>query len=493
MVLARLLAPSDFGLVAIVTTFSYLLINFGLNGITEAIVQSDALSHQMASTLFWLNVGCSGLLTLGFSAAGGSLAWFFKDPLVRPVAIGISATIFVTGLSVIHLALLKRAMRFADLSFNDIRAKAVSVLVSIALGWAGWGYWALVAGLIALALSTTIGAWWMCRWLPGRPRRVEGLARMVRFAVHTYGSFSISYASHNADNLLVGWRFSVQSLGYYKKAYDLFALSATQLVSSISVVVVGALSRLRRDEEQYRRHLLAAMSMMAFVGMGLGADLTLIGKDLIRLLMGARWAQAGTIFTFFGPGIGIMIVYYMNGWIHLSIGHPDRWLRWSFVEFLVTVSLFLIALPHGPSGIALAWTVSFWILAIPGLWYAGRPIGLGIAPMLGVIWRYLAASLLAAASTAIIVVRMTTLNAVTGSFGAFLRVAVTTGLVAVFYLIAVIALHGGFAPMQRILLLLKDMIGTVAVVDPAQVGRVTSPRDSLLMNALGEEPGNAAG
>lgn len=483
MFLARLLAPSDFGVVTMVTTFSYLLINFGLNGITEAVVQSDAMSHQMASTLFWLNVGCSGLLTAGFAAAGSLLAWFFKDPHVQPVAVGISATIFLTGLSVMHLALLKRAMRFSNLSFNDIRAKVISVLLSIALGWAGWGYWALVAGAIALALSTTIGAWSMCPWLPGRPRSVNGLGRMIRFAVHTYCGFTTSYASHNADNLLVGWRFSAQSLGYYKKAYDLFALSATQLVNSISVVVISALSRLRRDREQYKRHLLAAMTVMAFVGMGLGADLTLIGKDLIRLLMGARWEPAGAIFTFFGPGIGIMIVYYINGWIHLSIGRPERWLRWSVVEFVVTVSLFLIALPYGPAGIALGWTVSFWILAIPGLWYAGRPIGLGIGSMLSVIWKYLAASLLAASSTVIIVARMTALDAAAGAYGAFLRIVVITGLMGVFYLIAVILLHGGFAPIQQILLLLKDMVGGAGATVSVPIGPPTSLRASLLMNA----------
>src|ERR1019366_4674633 len=137
----------------------------------------------------------------------------------------------------------------------------------------GWGYWALVGGAIAFPLSITIGAWSMCRWVPGRPRSVAGLGSMLRFALHTYGSFTINYGSRNTDNLLVGWRFSAQSLGYYKKAYDLFALSATQMVASISVVVVAALSRVNRDMAQYRRYLLGAITVLAFLGMGIGADL----------------------------------------------------------------------------------------------------------------------------------------------------------------------------------------------------------------------------
>lgn len=470
VVLARLLTPKDFGVVAMVTTFSLLLANFGLNGFTEAIVQSESISHELASTLFWINLGCGIVLTAAFAGAGSLLAWFYRDPLVRPVAEGISLTILVTSSSVIHLALLKRAMRFSQISINDIRARLISVALSIALGIAGWAYWSLVAGAVALTLSQAVGAWILCRWLPGPPRRVAGLGRTLRFALHTYGCFSVNYGARNTDNLLVGWRFSAQSLGFYKKAYDLFALSASQLVASISVVVVGALSRFNRDTTQYRRHLLAATTIMAFIGMGIGLDLTLTGKDVIRLLLGPGWEPAGRIFTFFGPGIGVMILYYTHSWIHLSIGRPERWFRWTLVEFAVTVTLFLIALPHGPVGIAIAWTASFWILTVPALWFAGRPIGLSVVPTLKAIWRYPAASLIAGLLITMILRHWPGLAALDNTTGAFLRVITTSALVFVTYIPAVILLHGGFAPVNQILLLVRELIGkrkseSVMVID----------------------------
>lgn len=496
VVLARLLSPTDFGVVTMVTTFSYLLINFGLNGLTEAVIQCDEISHDQASALFWINVSCGALLTIGFACAGSLLALFFKDSHVERVAAGISISIFLTSTSVMHLALLKRAMRFTEVSFNDVRGRIVSVAVSILLGWAGWGYWALVAGAIALPLSTTIGAWSLCRWMPGRPRRVKGLWPLLRYAVHAYGNFSVNYASRNTDNLLVGWRFSAQSLGYYKKAYDLFALSATQLVSSISVVVVAALSRANRDRAQYRRYFLGAMTVMAFIGMGIGADLTIVGKDLIRLLLGPKWAPAGQIFTFFGPGIGIMIIYYTHGWIHLSIGRPDRWFRWAIIEFAVTGSLFVLALPHGPIGIACAWTVSFWILTIPALWYAGRPIGLGVASSLNVIWRYMVASIIAGTATALIAARVPALVAASGARGALLRTVVCSLIVGFLYLGAVVLLHGGFAPLRQMLALLKEMarIGkpahAVQTTTDEQAGgnKPISPAAGSLGIRVGTEP-----
>src|SRR4029453_18466002 len=151
-------------------------------------------------------------------------------------------TILLTSVSVVHLALLKRAMQFAAVSINDIVARAFSVGTSILLAVLGWGYWALVAGVIALPLTTCLGAWMLCRWLPGLPRRNTHTVPTIRFAMHTYGRFVASYLTWNLDNFLVGWRFGAAPLGYYKKAYDLFILPVNQLSSPLTGVAVSTLS-----------------------------------------------------------------------------------------------------------------------------------------------------------------------------------------------------------------------------------------------------------
>lgn len=458
VVLARLLTPQDFGVVAMVTTFSLLLVNFGLNGFTEAVIQRDRINRLLASNLFWINLGVGVLLTLGFAAAGSLLADFYHDDRVAHVAVGISLTIFFTSASVLHLALLKRAMRFFAASVNDIVAGAVSVVVSIILGWLGWGYWALVVGTVARPLSQTIGAWFLCSWLPSLPRRVEGTGAMVRFALNIYGRFTVNYFSRNTDNLLVGWRFGSGPLGFYKKAYDLFLLSACQLVSPLTSVATSALSRYQQDSKQYRRYLLGALGVTSFIGMALGADLTLVGRDVIRLVLGPGWETAGRIFTFFGPGVGIMLLYSTHGWIHLSIGTADRWFRWVFVEFGVTLFLFLITLHWGPEGIAAAWTASFWILTIPAFWYAGRPIHFGVGPVLGAVWKYIAASLLGGVTSAWILRGMPTLAGIPGAEGALVRIVVTSLLFSIIYLVFVILLHRGFGPIYQVGRLLREML-----------------------------------
>ncbi len=357
-VLARLLTPNDFGVVTMVTTFSLLFVNFGLNGFTEAVIHREDINHKLASNLFWINVGGSTLLAVGFAAAGSLLARLFKDPRVTEVAAWIALTIFLSGLSVMHLALLKRMMRFSLVSANDMFARAFSVAVAIVLAWIGWGYWALVASAIALTASTCIGGWVLCRWTPGLPRRAPGTGAMVRYAVHTYGRFSTGYFTNNFDNFLVGWKLGPAQLGFYKKAYDLFGLPSNQFSTGLTIVAVSALSRLQRDIVQYKRYLLSALGVMALLGMGISGDLVLVGRDVILVLLGPRWGESGRLFTLFAPGIGFMLLYGTHVWIHLSLGHANRWFRWGIVDLVVTTLFLLGGLHWGAAGIAMAWVAS---------------------------------------------------------------------------------------------------------------------------------------
>ena len=460
VILARLLTPADFGVVTMVTTFSLLFVNFGLNGFTEAVIQFEEVDHYTASNLFWLN-SCAGLaLAIGFAAAGSLLARFYRDPLVANVAGGLSVGIFIAATSVIHLALLKRAMRFAATSTNDVVGRVVNTAVSILLALRGWGYWALVAGIVAQQLGMTIGAWWLCRWFPSLPRRTGKTGAMVRFAANVYGRFSVRYSTQNIDNLLVGWQFNAVALGFYKRAYDLFALSASQLTAPLHSVALAALSRLSQAPARFRRYLTNSLGIIAFVGMAASADLTLVGKDVVRLVLGPKWSESGRIFELFGPGIGVMVLCSTVGWIHLPVGTPGRWLRWTLVELVVTVSLFLVALPWGPAGIAAAWSVSYWILLIPGFWYAGRPIGFGVSSLIAAIWRYAAASLVAGLATAAIV-RGTPFWGTPSSTNAALgAIIVISALFVTLYLGTVILLHRGLAPLHQFATLLRELAPT---------------------------------
>lgn len=467
VVLARLLVPADFGIVTMVTTFSLLLGSFGLNGFTEAVIQFEEIDHYTASNLFWLNLGAGLVLAMLLIQAGSLLARFYQSPLVANAATGLSMAILIGAASVVHLALLKRAMHFAETSTTDVVGRVVYTAVAILLALRGWGYRALVAGMIAQQVSLTLGAWWLCRWVPSLPRRTSNTGAMVRFAAKVYGQFTLRYSTSNVDNVIVGWQFHAAALGFYKRAYDLFALSASQLMAPLFNVALAALSRLTQEPARFRRYLTNSLGIIALIGMAVSADLTLVGKDVVRLVLGPRWSESGRIFELFGPGIGVMLLYGIVAWIHLSIGKPGRLLRWSLVELALTVSLFLAALPWGPAGIAAAWSISYWILLIPGFWYAGRPIGFGVSALIAAIWRFAAAALVAGFATAAILRGTLFWGTPSGANAAFGAIIVISALFVTLYLGTVIVLHWGLAPLHQLATLLHELAPARGATRPA--------------------------
>jgi PST family polysaccharide transporter len=460
-----------------VTTFGLLFRSFGYSGFTEAIVQREGLSDSLASNLFWIQLGVGAILTLVFASAGPLMALFFHNETVARVAVGISPMIIVGCLGWIHLGLLQRAGHFKSTALINCSGQVALVVVSIILAVAGWHYWALVWGIVAQSAVTAAGAWLVCRWTPCWPVRASGTRSGVKFAVNVYSHYAFNYLTRNTDNLLVGWRYGAPMLGFYKKAYDLFVLPESQLLSPLSVVVVGTLSRIREDREQFKRFFLGAISVLALLGMGIGGDFALVGRDIIRLLLGPGWDEAGRIFALFGPGIGAMLLYNTHGWIHVSIGRPERWLFWGLIEFVCTASLFLLTLRWGPSGIAFAWTASFFLLMFPGFWYAGRPIGLGLGSIMSTIWRFFLASAAAGCTTALIVRFLPHFAVTFDAPSALVRILMISSVYFSLYVGSVIALYRGMKPVNDAVDLLRDLLphrmpsGTtlrIADIDEAQ-------------------------
>jgi O-antigen/teichoic acid export membrane protein len=457
VVLSRLLNPQEFGVVAIITTFSVLLVSCGQIGLPEAVVQRKQVDHTLVSDLFWLNSGFALLLTILFASAGPLFAKFYRDPRLTMITVGVAIPIFLTSFSVIHVGLLKRGMRFSAVSLNEVAGRAASVCTSILFAWLGWGYWALIFGAIAQPVSMTIGAWALCRWVPSLPTRRPEVKDAVRFASHVYTRFTTAYIGRNADNFIVGFAFGPTTLGFYKRAYDLFNLPSSQLLYAFPVGV-STLSRLADDPPQYRRFFLSGLAMLTLVGMAVGGVLTLAGPDLVVFVLGQKWEPAGRIFQLFGPGIGPMLIYSTAGVIQLSLGTTERYIRWGFVELFSTLLMFVLAVHWGPLGIAGAWTFSYWALMLPALWYAGKPIGLGIPAILKVIWKSVAAGLLGGYGCHIVFRYFSSFEAGPGELHALARATTISVCYIVLYFALITILHGGFAPLQGVLKLALEMI-----------------------------------
>jgi PST family polysaccharide transporter len=455
IVLARLLSPEDFGLVTMVATFSLLIQNFGLNGFTEAVVQSEDINHQIMSKLFWTNLGIMSVFTLGFIALSPLIVWFYKEPQLKNISLAMAFSIFFGGLSTCHLALLNRNMKFKTSSIIQVLAGILSTGIAIITAVKGIGYWALVLRRLALPFLTAAFAWLFCKWRPGRPARETNIKPTLTFGIKTYGNFLLTYLRNNLDRILVGRAFGKASLGHYDRANQLSALLPSQLTIALSGVGVSALSRLRNDPERYLNYFSKALALLSFLGFPGSVALTLLGKDIIILLLGKQWSIAGDIFVALGPAIGLFVIYNTSTWLHISLGRADRLLKWSILVLISSVVAYSIGLMFGPIGVAVAYSILFYILLIPALWYAGRPLHIKASFYLSIIWKYWSAAFLSGGVYWLIFHVLGPTSAFYSHLHLLNRIALGSLLYLILYLVFIGIFFKGLKPLSLLISTIK--------------------------------------
>ena len=179
MVLARMLGPSDFGLVAMATTILGLFRIFKEAGLSTATVQREGVTHAQVSNLFWINIAVSGVISVCVAASAPAVAWFYKDPRLIAIMLALAGTFLLTGSTVQHMALLNRQMRFK--AVVQIASVAAGVALGIVMAWLNYGYWSLVGSQLVTPLLAGILAWTYSRWRPQFFVRRSGTRPLVRF------------------------------------------------------------------------------------------------------------------------------------------------------------------------------------------------------------------------------------------------------------------------------------------------------------------------
>lgn len=459
IILARILTPADFGLVSMVATFSLLVQNFGINGFIEAVIQKRDLTDDQMRKLFWVNLFIMTGLTVFFIVLSPAIAWFFGEAQLKSISAGMALSIIFSGLATCPLALLSRNMKFNLSATSQVIAAGVSTGVAILMALRGFGLWSLVVRTVSVPLVTAVFAWLFCRWKPGLPARGTSIRPILNFGFKTYGNYLLSYVRNNLDKVLVGKAFGKSPLGHYDRAYQLSSVLPNQLTIALSGVGIATLSRLTDDPPRYRAYFSKALSVLAFLGFPGSVLFTLLGKDIIVMLLGSQWSFAGTIFAALGPGIGALVIYNTNVWLHISLGRVDRLLKWGFVVLGVSILSYSLGLLFGPLGVATAYSVMFYVLLIPALWYGGKPAGITAFYYIDILWRYFVAALVSGLLYALIF----RLAGPTASFYAglspLLRVGMGSVIYPIFYLAAIIVLHRGTKPINMFFSLVKDMLG----------------------------------
>jgi O-antigen/teichoic acid export membrane protein len=452
VVLARLLTPEDFGLVAIITvltSFAPLLIDFGLG---DATAQRSKITQSQVSSLFWLSSGIGLAIAVVVAACSPLIAWIYRDHRLETIALYSAITFILSAVSNQHLALLRRTLQFAGIARIQILSTLIGIVVAISMAICGYGYWALVVRTITGSLCVAIGAWLVCRWRPGFPVLDNEVKSMVRFGLHVVG-FSVTYSVTGAvDRIALGLFYGLAEVGYYQNALALYDNTLFSTLMQLHRVGSAALSKLQSNPAALRQKYEVALSTLAFFVMPAAAILSVTAQDLTVMLLGEKWREAGILLSIIALRGIFQVVEGSQGWLHLSTGRPDRWRNWGIVSLVVQVVAVLGGLPFGATGVAVGVVMTSLLTAVPSISYAGRPIGIGAA----LVIRAVGPQLIGAISTAAAGWWLQT-TALTHC-SSFARIFLSTGFCISIYLLIVVGLLRLTEPITVASRLAKDYL-----------------------------------
>jgi len=357
VVLARLLTPTDFGLVAMVTAVTGLASAFADFGLSEATIQRKDINHDQVSALFWINLAIGLGLMLTTAALGPVLVWIYREPRIRNITFVLSLTFLVGGLRVQPNALLKRQMRFAALAFRDIASYATAVPVAIVMAWRGAGYWALVALPLTLNAFQMVLSWLLVHWRPSLPGRASDLRSLLAFGGNVSVSYLVTNVNRSADGALVGWYWGAGPLGFYSRAYNLLMLPVRQLSLPAGNVAIPTLSRIQNEPERFARYYLRTAGLIMWICAPLFGFLFVAAAPVISLVLGPQWGEAAPVFQILAVSALGQLFLEMSIWMLVSRGVSSRLLKMLLIISPILIGGFLLGLPYGIKAVALAGSV----------------------------------------------------------------------------------------------------------------------------------------
>lgn len=368
ILLARLLLPQDYGLIAMVTSFTGFVLIFKDLGLSQAVIQRDKLTQEEVSMVFWLNLGVSACLSVLISLLGPLLVWFYDEPKLLLISLAYASIALIGGLSVQHSALLNRQMQFKKLSQITILASAISLAVGLLLAYTDFGYWALVSINVVNVTVQTILLWLHCDWRPIWVKIDSRVKSYLDFGAGVSGFNMINYFSRNLDNVLIGRMIGSNALGLYAKAYQLLMLPITQLRDPLNAVGIPALSALIHDKWKYKHYYSQFLFLLAFFSFPLVAYLYLEAHNIILLLLGENWVEASYIFKLLAFTALIQPVASTRGMVMITNGLTKRYFLWGLYNAIAVSIAFIVGIIwNGIEGLAIAYAAVNYLILIPSL------------------------------------------------------------------------------------------------------------------------------
>jgi PST family polysaccharide transporter len=376
VVLARLLLPADYGLLAMAGALLIIMQVFADLGLSWATVRTLELSRETLDSCWWVNTTFGFALLFLCTIAAHAVSTFYGRPELQLITIILGINFVLTGAAVQPKALLQRQLDFREIAFVELSALVIGNLCGIALALNGFGYWSLVAQSVTMRSVLLILYLLRTRYRPHAPKWRSGIRVFLQFGGYMAAFNIVIFFARNFDNVIVGKLYGAEQAGYYSRAHFLLTLPSLFGTGALASVLVPGLSALQSDLTRLANVYRSAVSWMCFVCLPLTVGLAILSSGAVRLVYGPRWAPVVPLLCWLSIGGIGMPIQQTAGWLFVSTGHTRNLLLTGFVMSGFTGCAVVLGAHWGMQGIAAAFGLATLISTVPMLYFAHRSAGI---------------------------------------------------------------------------------------------------------------------
>ena len=385
VVLAWLLFPEDFGVIAMAVIVTELVMRAGDLGFGEALIQRKEVTASHLSTAFWTGLALGIIFSAVTVAISPLVADFFGNELVSPILAVSSLAFIIAPLRTVHGSLLRKRLEFFKFSIGEIGQGVTYVAISVSLAFAGFGVWSLVLGNLVSHLALAILRWVLCRWRPSFMFSLKSLRDLWGFGFNVTGSRVVQSFTERLDYLIIGRFLAAASLGFYYLAVKIVTVPITAIWMTVGRVAFPAFSMVQDESEQLRRGFTKSLVYLSIIVLPLFVGLAIVAPELVRVVLGQKWTLAIVTLQILCIMATVRSISITAEPVLRSKGRPDIELKLNLVRVALLVPSLLIGVRFGTVGVALGLSIVATITWLPLQIFANRLIGLRVRDYLAAL------------------------------------------------------------------------------------------------------------
>ncbi|MFA6097238.1 MAG: MOP flippase family protein [Candidatus Paceibacterota bacterium] len=378
-ILARVLVPGDFGMFAMVVSFTNFFAIFYDLGLTAALVQYKEPMEEHFSSVFWLNILAGFILMLVVMLLASTIAGFYGESRVISVVLVLASIFFISSFGMVQSAIFTRQLDFKSLAIIEILAVFISGVIAIALAFYGFGVWSLVWQQVILSFIATVFLWVFSKWRPKLLFEWQRIKELLGFGLNLTGFSLLNYFNRNFDNIFIGKTLGPVSLGFYNLSYRLMLFPLNNISQVIGRVMFPSLALIQGNKDKISLMYIKATRHIAAITFPLMTGLFLVAPQFIRIVFGDKWERSVLILQILAFIGLIQSIGTTVGWIYQSQGRMDIMFRWGRYASIIIVASFIVGAQWDIEGVAAAYAIVSLSLALPNFIIPFRLIDLKLS------------------------------------------------------------------------------------------------------------------